>query len=126
MAALPLLGAAQSIDRFFRDTFAEELRDNPEFATMTGHHEYDDRWTDWSKAGRDLRRHHLEQRLAMLARFPAASLSGQNRLTAALVRYDFSLELDAMDVETHLLRLGQLFGFHNRVYVFIDRMPAHT
>jgi uncharacterized protein (DUF885 family) len=26
----------------------------------------------------------------------------------------------------HLLRVGQLFGFHNRVYTVIDRMPAHT
>ncbi|HZU24660.1 MAG TPA: DUF885 domain-containing protein [Bryobacteraceae bacterium] len=126
LLAAPLTCAAQSIDQFFKDTFEQELRDNPEFATLTGHHEYDDRWTDWSKAGRELRREHLQQRLAMLSRFPEASLSGQNRLTADLVRYDFRLRLESDDVETHLLRVGQLFGFHNRVYTLIDRMPAHT
>src|SRR5436309_6882624 len=48
-------------------SFEQMLRDNPEFATGVGRHEYDDRWTDWSKAGRDRRRRFFEQRLSQLA-----------------------------------------------------------
>ena len=50
------------IQQFFAQSFEEQLRDNPEFATGVGRHEYDDRWGDWSKAGREQRRAHLRQR----------------------------------------------------------------
>jgi uncharacterized protein (DUF885 family) len=116
----------QSIDAFFKDTFEEMLRGNPEFATNIGRHEYDDRWTDWSKAGRDRRRQFFEARLATLKRFPDGDLSPSNRLTARLVRYDFQNRLDARDLEDYIIRMGQLFGFHNRVYRAFDRMPART
>jgi uncharacterized protein (DUF885 family) len=124
--AFVLLGHSQSIDAFFKETFDELVRSNPEYATGIGHHEYDDRWTDWSKAGRDHRRGFLHERLATLSKFPPQVLSGENGVTAELVRYDFQSRLDSWDLETHLLRVGQLFGFHNRVYVTFDRMPAYT
>jgi uncharacterized protein (DUF885 family) len=124
--AFILLGRSQSIDNFFKETFDEMLRNNPEFATSVGHHEYDDRWTDWSKAGREHRRAFLQERLAALSKFPRQAISGENGITADLVRYDFQSRLDAWDLETHLLRVGQLSGFHNRVYLLVDVMPAYT
>jgi uncharacterized protein (DUF885 family) len=119
-------GRSQSIDAFFKDTFEEMLRGNPEFATTIGRHDYDDRWTDWSKAARAQRRQFFENRLATLKRFPSEGLSPANRLTASLVRYDFQLRLDAWDLEEDIIRVGQLFGFHNKVYLAFDRMPART
>lgn len=124
MAVQP--GFSQSIDEFFKQTFEEMLRQNPEQATSIGRHEYDDRWTDWSKAAIDGRREFLKTRLEMLSHFPEADLSPANRLTARLVKYDFESRLDAFDLENYLLRVGQLHGFHNRVYDTIDRMPART
>ena len=47
-------------------------------------------------------------------------------MTLRLIEYDFQSRLDAWDLETHLLTVGQLFGFHNRVYLVIDRMPARS
>src|SRR5205807_9764485 len=47
---------------FFAQYFEERLRDEPEFATNVGRHEYDDRWSDLSKQGREQRRSHLVQR----------------------------------------------------------------
>ena len=117
---------SQSIDEFFKDTFEEMLRANPEQATSIGRHEYDDRWTDWSKAARDQRRQFFESRLATLTRFPTADLSRENRLTARLVKYDFETRIESWDLEEYLIRVGQLYGFHNRVYLTIDRMPART
>ncbi len=120
------LASAQSADQFFKDTFEGMVRDDPEFATSVGRHEFDDRWTDWSKGARAQRRQFLEERLQTANGFNTANLSAEDRLTLRLVQYDFRSRLDGWELETHLLRVGQLFGFHNRVYAVVDRMPART
>ncbi len=110
---------------FFKDTFAQMLQEDPEFAGATGHHELDDRWTDWSKAGRDRRERFFRDRLAKLATATLGD-SAQDLLTKRVVRYDFESRLEAWDLDIHLLRLGQMTGFHNRVYGVIDGMPARS
>ena len=110
---------------FFKDTFDEMLRANPEFATGAGHHEFNDRWTDWSKAARESRRQFFTGRLARLDALRVGD-SPQDQLTARLVTYDFALRLEAWDLDTYLLRVGQLDGFHNLVYDTIDAMPARS
>ena len=120
------LAPAQSIQDFFRQAFTERLRDEPEFATGVGHHEYDDRWNDWSKAGRDLRRTHMEQRQQRLNSFALPSLSAQDRLSARLMQFTLRTDLDSYDLEDELLRVSQQNGLHNRVYTIFDRMPAVT
>ncbi len=116
------------LSRFFADYFEQRLRDSPEFATNVGHHEYDDRWSDLSRAGRDHHRVHLEQALASAEKFSAGmnSYSEQDQLSLKLLRYDLRTELDALDLQTYLLRVGQMTGFHNSVYLVIDRMPVFT
>jgi prolyl oligopeptidase len=120
------LAPAQSIQDFFRQAFEERLRDSPEFATSVGRHEYDDRWTDWSKAGRDQRRAHMEQRRQQLNSFSLPSLSPQDRLSARLMQFVLRTDLEAYDLEDELLRVSQQNGLHNRVYTVFDRMPART
>ena len=124
------LAAAQTssgdLSRFFAQYFEERLRDEPEFATTIGRHEYDDRWADLSKQGREQRRGHLQQRFDQLQKFPVQGLSEEDLLSVHLLSYDLRSQLDALDLETYLLRVGQMFGAHNRVYVTIDRMPAFT
>lgn len=120
--------ASPGLSNFFADYFEERLRDAPEFATNVGRHEYDDRWTDFSKAGRDQRRAHLEQAFATVEKFSAqsAAFSQQDQLSVKLLRYDLRTQLDAFDIDTYLLRVGQMTGFHNNIYLVIDRMPAFT
>jgi len=113
------------LSKFFATYFEERLRDEPEFATNVGRHEYDDRWTDLSQQGRQQRRAHLDQALAHLDKF-SGQLSEQNRLSLKLLRYDLRTQLDALDLQTYLLRVGQMTGFHNAVYLVIDRMPSFT
>ena len=130
LLAVPAFLRAQTphdaIQKCFKDYFDARLRDDPEFATNAGHYENADKWNDWSKAGRDRRRASDEETLRGLDKFPLASLPEEDQLSARLLRYQLRSELDAMDLETHLLRVGQLFGSHNRVYQLIDRMPART
>jgi len=117
---------SKDISKFFAAYFEERLRDEPEFATTVGRHEYDDRWADVSRQGREQRRSHLVQRLNQVEKFPLDQLSEQDRLSVKLLRYDLGTQLDSLNIETYLLRVGQMFGFHNRVYLTIDRMPAYT
>src|SRR6266849_338626 len=123
--AVAPLARGQSSAAFFKDTFEQMLRNDPEYATGVGHHEYDDRWTDWSKGARDERRRFFEQRLAQLTSAQAGD-SAQDLLTKRLIRYDFESRLEAWEIDTHLLRVGQLNGFHNLAYNVIDRMPTRN
>ncbi len=109
------LARGQSSAAFFKDTFEQMLRNDPEYATGTGHHEYDDRWTDWSKSARDERRRFFEERLGRL-----------NSIQGGDSPQDLLTNLEAWELDTHLLRVGQLFGFHNMVYTVIDLMPARN
>ena len=118
--------ASQELSRFFAAYFEERLRDEPEFATTVGRHEYDDRWADVSKQGREQRRAHMAQRLEQLQKFPLDQLSEQDRLSVKLLRYDLTTHLDSLELETYLLRVGQMTGFHNSIYLTIDRMPVFT
>ena len=99
LATLPAQGPTSA--DFFKDTFDEMLRADPAFATTTGHHEFNDRWTDWSKAGRDSRRQFFATRLAQPDTLRVGD-SPQDQLTARLLRYDFALRLEAWDLDTHL------------------------
>jgi uncharacterized protein (DUF885 family) len=125
ICAVAPLARAQSPADFFKETFEQMLRNDPEYATGVGRHEFDDRWTDWSKSARDERRRFLEQRLKDLNSAKIGD-SAQDLLTKRVVRYDFESRLEAWELDTHLLRVGQLDGFHNLVYNVIDRMPART
>lgn len=115
-----------SIQDFFRQSFEERLRDEPEIATSVGRHEFDDRWSDWSKAGREQRRQHLQQQLQRLGTFRTDTLSPEDRLSARLLEYDLRLRLDAFDLVNELFAVMQQNGLHNAVYTTFDRMPART
>jgi uncharacterized protein (DUF885 family) len=126
---IPSLSAQSSsadLATFFAQYFEERLRDEPEFATNVGRHEYDDRWSDLTKQGMELHRTHLEQRFGQLQKFPVDGLSEQDRVSVELLRYDLRTQIDAFDLTTYLLAVGQMMGAHNRVYTTIDRMPAFT
>jgi uncharacterized protein (DUF885 family) len=130
LLSLPCFVAAQkphdAIQKYFKDYFDARLQAEPEFATGTGHYENADQWNDWSKAGREKRRASTEETLRSLDKFQLASLPDEDQLSARLLRYQLRAELDAMDLETYLLRVGQMTGAHVRVYQTIDRMPARN
>jgi len=131
---LTLLFAAHSpaqappvpIQDFFKSYFEEALKDEPENATGVGRHDYDDRWSDLSKAGREAHLAHLRSRLAGLNKYDSSTLSEQDQLSVRLLNYELTSQIESNDISTHLLRVGQLYGFHNRVYLTMDRMPART
>ena len=129
LGLIPAQSVGQTSDaaqKIFKHYFETKLQDEPEFATTTGHYENADKWNDWSKAGRELRRKHAEETLSELGKLPAQEILGGDDVSVRLLKYDLRQQLEAEDLETHLLRVGQLFGLHTRVYTTIDRMPART
>jgi uncharacterized protein (DUF885 family) len=120
--------SSPELTKFFSTYFEDRLRDEPEFATTVGRHEYDGRWTDLSKQARDQRRARLEQTLAEAEKLSGAqgAASVQDQLSLKLLRYDLRTQLDAFDLQNYLLRVGQMTGFHNTIYLVIDRMPSFT
>lgn len=114
------------VQKFFKDYFDARLKEQPEFATFSGHYENADKWNDWSKAARDRRRAGTEQTLRDLGKFQLPTLPEEDQLSARLLRYQLKAELDSMDLEMYLLRVGQMTGAHNRVFQTIDRMPARN
>ena len=125
-SAQPGMAVPQDVQALFRNYFETKLVDEPEFATNTGHYENSDKWDDWSKAGRELRKKHAEETLAELKKISVEGLPEADSVSVRLLKYDLQTQLDAEDLETHLLRVGQLFGLHTRIYLAIDRMPART
>jgi uncharacterized protein (DUF885 family) len=117
---------AQSPGEFFKETWEERLRDEPETAARLGRNEFGDRWNDYSKAARDARRAHMEGRLARAGQFSTASATPREKLTLRLLAYDLRVRLGSMDAEVHLLPVGQLFGLHTSVYQAFDGAPART
>src|SRR5215470_19064819 len=95
---------ALPIQDFFKSYFEETLKDEPEYATGVGRHDYDDRWSDLSKAGRELRLARMRSRLAELEKFKLDSLSEQDQLSARLLKYDLNSQMESYDLSVHLLR----------------------
>ncbi len=126
LLALSTALQAQTASDFFKSTWEERLRDEPEFAARLGRHEFDGVWTDYSKAARDQRKAHLEARLAQTAKFNTATLTPQEKLTLRLLAYDLQVRLGAWDASEHLIPVGQLFGLHTAIYQAFDGAPART
>jgi len=117
---------SENLAAFFTASFEERLRDSAEFATSIGRHDYDDRWADWSRSGRTVVHEHLAARLRQIDGWPSDGLSDAERLSLRLARYVTQSDLDAEDLELHLLRMQPLYGLHTRIYLIVDRMPAHS
>jgi uncharacterized protein (DUF885 family) len=124
----PVAAPAQTatLHRIFSDAFEATLRERPEMATSIGRNEYNDRWSDWSQAAIDRHRARITALIHDLDQTSLAGVSAQDRLSAKLLRYIAQQDLDDQAIELYLLRVNQLYGFHNAVYVTIDRMPART
>jgi len=126
LLTLSAVANAQSVQDFFKETWEERLREEPEFASRSGRHEYDGIWTDYSKTARNERRTHLEKRLAEASRIDTGKLSPKEKLSVRLLAYDLRVRLDAWDATTLMLPVGQLNGLHTSVYQAFDGAPALT
>src|SRR5688572_22149125 len=101
----------EPLHQLFKEYYEDRLRESPELATMRGRTEYNDRWTDWLRAGVERR---AKKRQEYLDR--NAQLSEQDRLSARFLRYTLERSADTEPLDVYLLRIGQLFGVHTNIF----------
>ena len=127
---LPVLAygqAGSSARQLFTEFFEDYLRVNPEAATAFGRTDYDDRWTDWSAAGRERRAQLAENYLARLQTIPPDRLDESEKISAEVLRAGLERQLETQRLGLDgLLRVSQLYGAHTWVYQTIDQMPTRT
>src|SRR5579864_3521383 len=129
--AAPMLLCAQTgsspTRKLFAEFFEDYLRLYPVDATFFGRSDYDDRWTDWSAAGREQRTRLDETYLARLKTMPLEGLPERDRVSAEILRHTLENELEASRLGLDgMLRVSQLFGAHTLVFLAADLMPART
>jgi prolyl oligopeptidase len=117
---------ADHLHRFYSAYWEDELRFSPQLATDTGRTEYNDRWNDWSKAGRQALHASRMRYLSEVDTFQSGSLSPADRLNRDLLRYQLRAALEDEQDNDYLLAAGHMWGLHLRVYETVSRMPART
>ena len=132
--ALALCGACASsieadkaaLDRLFGEYYEFLLRSSPELATDVGRRDYDDRWTDYSRQGRDAFRAEQRSFLDRVHEISAEGLTEQESVSRELLIDDLEQSLEGQELEDYLLSMNQLFGLHARVPLTIAQMPTDT
>jgi uncharacterized protein (DUF885 family) len=124
--AVAAQGGGDKLHQVFDAYYEDVLRNSPEEATGVGRRDYDDRWTDFSPAGREQWRNIQRGYVEMLSAIPEAGLSEQDALSRRLLLADLTQSLEGAAIEDYLLSINQLFGLHTNLFLTINQMPART
>ena len=124
LALSAVAATAQDIEAVFAAYYEDLLRYSPETATDVGRTDYDDRWSDLSPEGRaawrELQRSYVER----LEAVSPDGLSAQEQVSRDLLLSDLRQSLEGAEIESALLGLNQLFGYHTRVLLTLTQMPT--
>jgi prolyl oligopeptidase len=121
----PAIGAsAVLLHTTMADYWEWKLAYFPETATSIGRDEYNDRWRDWSAAGRATIRRDQEEFLSTTIYAGAGNLTAVDRLSEQLLQYELDMALSSATWVELTSQTSQAQGAHNRVLTVIDQMPA--
>lgn len=118
--------SSQALLQLFEDYWGWRLSVEPELATAVGVNDYNDRWRDWSAAGRARDRAAREEFLQKAMYLSPGTLSPAHLFKAYLLEYDLRSWLAAEPYLNAIEPLSPLTGAHNAVFEVIDQMPAAT
>jgi uncharacterized protein (DUF885 family) len=113
---------AVTVRQLFADYWRWHLAAEPGDATRAGVHTFDDRWRDWSKAGRAATHERRQEFLRNLQYAGLGNLTTRERLSLSLLERRLAFELAA----DKLLLLSRLSpgGAHNEVFLVVAGMPT--
>lgn len=121
----PAVGASTvSLRQLLADYWEWRLANAPELATSIGRNEYNDRWRDWSAAGRARMRAKLRDFLETATYIGTGNLTVSDRLNEHLLEYEIAVQLDTEPWANLIQRTSQSDGAHNQVFNVIDQMPS--
>jgi uncharacterized protein (DUF885 family) len=123
----PAVGASiDSLRSLFITYWEWKLATQPELATRVGRAEFNDRWRDLSKRGRDRARERRKEFLQELIYISTGNLTIADRLSANVLQWELKNALE-MEAYTDLVSgVSQQGGLHSDVFSVIDQMPART
>ena len=123
----PAVGASMSSLRSLFVTYWDwKLATQPELATRVGHTEFNDRWRDLSKAGRERVRARRKEFLQELIYISTGNLTVADRLSANVLQWELKNALDMESYSDLVGGVSQQGGFHSDVFSVIDQMPTRT
>ncbi len=122
----PVETNSAALNRLFGEYYEFLLRSSPELATDVGRRDYNDRWTDYSRLGRDAFRAEQRSFLDRVQEISTDDLTEQESVSRALLVDDLEQSLEGQELEDYLLSVNQLFGLHARVPLTIAQMPTDT
>jgi uncharacterized protein (DUF885 family) len=114
----------QALRQLFASYWEWRLAESPELATSVGRGDYNDRWRDWSAAARARARTARQEFLDQALYMEQGNLTNADRLSAQLLIYELSVQLDAEPWANLVQRTSQSDGAHNQVFSVIDQMPS--
>jgi uncharacterized protein (DUF885 family) len=118
--------SSQTLHQLFGDYWEWRLAQQPELATRFGRVDHNDRWRDWSKAGRDRLRRAREEYLQKAIYLEPGNLNPADRLSAQLMVSELQTQLEAEPFVELVQRTSQSDGAHNEILGVIDQMPSRT
>jgi uncharacterized protein (DUF885 family) len=118
--------SSQTLHQLFGDYWEWRLARQPELGTRFGRADHNDRWRDWSKAGRDRLRHDREEFLQKAIYLEPGNLNPADRLSAQLMVSELQTQLEAEPYLDLVSRTSQSDGAHNEILGVIDQMPSRT
>jgi len=121
----PAIGAsALTLHTTLNDYWEWKLATIPEQATNVGRSDYNDRWRDWSAAGRQKAREEQREFLSTVTYMAQGNLTVTDRLTEQLFHYEINVSLDSEPWVNLITRTSQFDGAHNQVFSVVDQMPS--
>ena len=118
--------SSQTLHQLFGDYWEWRLARQPELGTRFGRADHNDRWRDWSKAGRDRLRRDREEFLQKAIYLEPGNLNPADRLSAQLMVSELQTQLEAEPFADLVQRTSQSDGAHNEIFGIIDQMPSRT
>ena len=123
----PAVGASISSLRSLFVTYWDwKLATQPELATRVGRTEFNDRWRDLSKRGRDRVRERRKEFLQELVYINTGNLTVSDRLSAHVLQWELKNALDMETYSDFVSGVSQQGGLHSDVLSVFDQMPTRT
>lgn len=124
-AAAPSNEATRALYALFEESWQEDLRESPTWASSVGDRRYDDRWDDVSLEAIARREAGDRARLARLRRIPRAALSPGDALSYDLFERKLVTAIEGQRFRLHLFPINQRVGIQTADEI-ADQIPFET
>jgi uncharacterized protein (DUF885 family) len=122
-AAVPNVAArSKELADLFATMWEENLKENPEFASMLGDRRYDDQLADYSVAAVNARLAEGRVHIAELSDIDLTGLSEQEKLSAALMMHDLIDAQQGARFKEWEMPVTQFDGFHSELPMLVAQL----